>query len=138
MRVVLDTNVVLSAMLFEKGRMAWLRELWMRGEISTLISTPCVQELLRVLAYPKFRLAADEIETLLGNYLPYAEVIDTTKTRTGSLPVCRDLDDQKFLVLAHAGKADVLVTGDRALLSLAGQARFAIETPAQFQQRYTR
>lgn len=69
---------------------------------------------------PKFRLATDEIETLLGNYLPYADVIDTTKTRAGGLPVCRDPDDQKFLVLAHVGKADVLVTGDRALLLLAG------------------
>jgi predicted nucleic acid-binding protein len=56
--------------------------------------------------------------------------------KASNLPRCRDPHDQKFLALAQAGNAETLVTGDRALLALVGQARFAIETPAAFRRRY--
>jgi putative PIN family toxin of toxin-antitoxin system len=133
---VLDTNVVVSAILFTKGHSTWLREGWSRGRFLPLIDTECAGELLRVLAYPKFRLTPDEIQVLLGAYLPFTEAVDTAKSRIAGLPRCRDPDDQKFLALAHAGKADVVVTGDAALLALAGQTRFAIETPAVFRRRF--
>ena len=136
MRVVLDTNVVVSAILFTKGHLTWLREGWSNGRFLPLIDTPCAEELLRVLAYPKFRLTQDDIQTLLGTYLPFTEAVNTASARTSRLPRCRDPHDQKFLVLAQEGKADVLVTGDQALLALARQTRFAIETPAMFRRRF--
>ncbi len=136
MRIVVDTNVVVSALVFERGRLGWLREAWTRGTVSPLIDTPCARELLRVLAYPKFRLSADEIQALLGGYLPYAITVDTDNYSGGRLPRCRDGHDQKFLMLAQAGHAEVLVTGDRALLELSGRTRFAIETPAQLRMRF--
>lgn len=136
MRVVLDTNVVVSAILFTKGHLNWFREGWSKGKFLPLIDTACAEELLRVLAYPKFRLQVDEIQSLLGAYLPFTETIDTAKAKSTKLPRCRDPHDQKFLTLAQAGKANVLVTGDSALLTLAGQTRFAIETPATFRQRF--
>jgi len=88
-----------------------------------------------VLAYPKFKLIHEDIEALLGSYLPYADIVKTPAVVAGRLPRCRGPDDQKFPALAQAGRADVLVTGDQALLALAGQTRFAIETPAQFRKR---
>lgn len=135
MRVVLDTNVVVSALLFERGHLAWVREAWVKGRITPLIDTPCADELVRVLAYPKFRLSADEVQALLANYLPYAETVDTGTATLGRLPRCRDPHDQIFLTLAEVGKARVLVTGDSALLELSGRIRFVIETPADFRHR---
>lgn len=135
MRVVLDTNVVVSALLFERGHLAWVRDAWLKGRIAPLIDKPCADELVRVLAYPKFRLSADEIQVLLGDYLPYAETTNTAGAALGRLPRCRDPHDQIFLNLAEAGKARVLVTGDSALLALSGRTRFAIETPADFRRR---
>ena len=135
MRVVLDTNVVVSASLFTKGHLTWIRESWANGRILPLIDTPCAEELVRVLAYPKFRLTQDDIAALLGAYLPFTETVDTANAKTSRLPRSRDPHDQKFLVLAQAGKADVLVTGNQALLALAKQVRFAIETPAAFRAR---
>ena len=63
LRVVLDTNTVLSAILFPKGRLAWFREMWEAGRITPMVNRATVQELIRVLAYPKFRLSQEEIET---------------------------------------------------------------------------
>jgi len=91
---------------------------------------------IALLAYPKFHLTQAEIQTLLGAYLPFTEPVNTANAKASKLPRCRDPHHQKFLALAEAGKADVLVTGDHALLALAGQTRFAIETPAVFRRRF--
>ncbi len=136
MRVVLDTNVVVSAILFTKGHLIWFREGWSKGRFQPLIDTLCAEELLRVLAYPKFRLTPDDIQSLLGTYLPFTETVDTASAKSFKLPRCRDPHDQKFLALAQTGKADVLITSDSALLALAGQTRFAVETPAAFRRRF--
>ncbi len=135
MRVVLDTNVVISALLFPRGRAATLREAWFDGRFMPLTDRPCVDELIRALAYPKFKLSQGDIQALLADYLPYAEAVDTVGVGGVKVPVCRDPDDQKFLVLAEMGRADVLITGDKALLALAGTAHFVIEGPGKFLQR---
>lgn len=134
MRVVFDTNTVISALLF-RGSMAWLVPHWQSGEIAPLISRDTAQEFLRVLAYPKFGLSELEIHTLAARYLPYAECIDES-FKSASHLLCRDENDQKFIALANAGKADVLVTGDRDLLALRDQAAFAIVMPTEYRLRY--
>ena len=136
MRVVLDTNVAVSALLFEQRRLAWLRHFWQSQRIIPLLDKACTAELLRVLAYPKFSLSAHEIETLLATYLPYAEVVKHLGWPAQSLPRCGDPDDQMFLLLADRGDAEVLVTGDGALLELVGSVQFAIETPKEFRRRF--
>ena len=136
MRVVLDTNTVLSAILFPKGRLAWFREMWEAGRITPMVNRATVQELIRVLAYPKFRLSQEEIETALNAYLPYTEMVTTLPEARNDLPLCRDEDDQMFISLTAASKAEVLVSGDQAILELKGQISFAIETPAQFKKRF--
>ena len=135
MRCVLDTNAVVSALLFGRGRLVWLREAWQGRAITPLTSRDTVHELVRVLGYPKFELAEEDVELLLGDYLPFAEVVGVSGRSTARLPRCSDPDDRMFLELAHRGMADVLVTGDRALLALADAAPFAIETPAKFRLR---
>ena len=133
-RVVFDTTTVVSALLFDNGKLAWLRSHWQQGRCVPLVSRETVAELTRVLAYPKFRLAATDRDELLAEYLPHCEVVDLTK----KCPVlCRDRNDQPFLDLAQSGKAQILVSGDGDLLALAGQVRFAIETPEQYRLRIT-
>ena len=134
LRVVFDTNTVISALLFSKGRLAWLRTVWRQGTIVPLISKATTEEIIRVLAYPKFHLDATDREELLGDFLPFAEVIDTVLP-TGEVPICRDNHDQIFLELAVAGEADALVTGDEDLLIMAEQSPIPIMTPADFHRR---
>lgn len=116
-RLVLDTNIVLSALLFSTGRLAWVRHAWQHQQLQPLVCRETVSELLRVLAYPKFDLSADEQKDLLADYLPYADVV-TLPTPWPDLPVCSDPKDQMFLVLDHVGSADALVTGDVAILAV--------------------
>lgn len=118
-RVVIDTNLVLSALVFSHSRLAVLREVWRNGHICPLVSRITAAELIRVLAYPKFRLSADEQQELLADYLPWCETV-LIPDPPPVTPACRDPFDTPFLQLALAGKADALVTGDGDLLALAG------------------
>jgi putative PIN family toxin of toxin-antitoxin system len=131
-RVVFDTNVVVSSLLFPAGRLAWLRAHWREGGIVPLISPATARELTRVLSYSKFRLSQQYRIEALALYLPYCESLDPTE----KCPiVCRDAKDQPLLDLAHCGRAELLVTGDEDLLALAGQTTFIIETPEAYRQR---
>ncbi len=135
MRVVLDTNIVLSTLLFSRGHLCWIRDAWRAHQFTLFISKATTQELIRVLSYPKFKLSSADIEALLGDYLPYCETV-TDLNIGDKLPDCRDPHDQKFLELSAAADAHILVTGDQALLELENETGFAIETPAQFKQRF--
>jgi len=135
LRVVFDTNVVISALLFHSGRLSWLRAHWASRTVVPLASSATVTELVGALAYPKFGLTRDEIQNRLGDYLPHVEVVPKRVSAASSLR-CRDAADQAFLDLAVAGGADVLVTGDKDLLALAPQAPFAIETPETYARRF--
>lgn len=130
LRVVFDTNTVISALLFSKGQLAWLRSVWGQGTVVPLISKSTTQEIVRVLGYRKFHLDAAEQEELLGDFLPYAEIIEVAG-RIENLPKCRDIEDQKFLELVVISEAEALVTGDNDLLVLADQFPLPILTPTE-------
>ena len=74
LRVVLDTNVVVPALLFAHGRLRWLRAAWQEAKIIPVVNQQTILELLRVLSYPKFRLGRREQEELLAEYLPFCEI----------------------------------------------------------------
>ncbi len=130
-RVVFDTNVVVSALLFSAGRLAWLRTAWLEGLALPLVNRPTTDELLRVLAYPKFKLSAADREELLGDYLPFAELVPLGPRRPETL-ACRDPHDRIFLELAIKAAADALVTGDEDLLVLKHAGNCPILTPETF------
>ncbi|AFZ54769.1 putative toxin-antitoxin system toxin component, PIN family [Cyanobacterium aponinum] len=118
LRVVIDTNLVLSALVFG-GKVASLRYAWQTNLLIPLISKVTVTELIRVLAYPKFNLTPSEQEDLLADYIPYGETV-RIPSKLPIIPPCRDSFDEPFLLLAKLGKADYLVAGDKDLLSLDG------------------
>lgn len=130
-RVVLDTNLALSALVFANGRVAALRHAWREGHCVPLVSKATTAELIRVLAYPKFKLSDEEQQELLADYLPWCATARIPKPPPAT-PHCRDPFDQPFLQLAVAGKADYLVSGDKDLLSLHDQFVGSIVTAEQF------
>ena len=130
-RVVIDTNLVLSALVFAQGRLTPLRQAWQSQRIQPIVSRVTATELIRVLAYPKFKLTAEEQQELLADYLPCCKTIRIPEPPPKT-PPCRDAFDIPFLQLAIAGKAKALITGDRDLLSLAGSFACPIVSAEQF------
>jgi len=130
-RVVIDTNLVLSALVFAQGRLSALRLAWQGGRCQPLVSTVTAAELLRVFAYPKFQLSAADQEELLADYLPYCGTVRMPPMLPAT-PDCRDKFDLPFPQLAVTGKADFLVSGDHDLLTLNGQFICPIITADQF------
>lgn len=117
-RVVLDTNVVLSALVFGGGLAGKLRKAWQAKALLPLVNTDTAQELIRVLAYPKFHLSSQDQDQLLADYLPYTETVSMPELAP-QVPECRDPYDLMFMRLAVVGQATVLVSGDKDLLTLA-------------------
>ena len=78
-RLVLDTNVLVSALLFPAGTVSWLRDAWQAQAVVPLASRDTTAELIRVLSSPKFQLTADEREELLADYLPWCETVSVSE-----------------------------------------------------------
>jgi putative PIN family toxin of toxin-antitoxin system len=133
-RVVIDTNLVLSALVFPGHTTALLRQAWRDTSMTPLVSRATVAELIRTLAYPKFRLDATQRRELLGDYLPFCQTV-RIPSPPPSVPECRDPFDRPFLELAAAGRAAFIVTGDRDLLALDGQFVCPIVTLGAFLER---
>ena len=114
-RAVLDTNVVVSALLFS-GPPSRLISAWQSGRLRLVVSAPILDEYIRVLAYPKFKLTNTEIRGLLEEELiPFMEPRPAPPTH---IPALRDPDDAKFITCAVAAGVRWLVSGDDDLLSL--------------------
>jgi putative PIN family toxin of toxin-antitoxin system len=114
-KVVLDTNILVSALLF-KGELAAIVDLWEKGKIMPVLSKETFAEFKTVLEYPKFSLTVQEIKVIVEEeMLPYFEVIEVADNIRG---ICRDADDDKFIACAVSASADFIVTGDRDLLDM--------------------
>jgi len=129
MRVVIDTNVMVSALLFS-GMTSQLVPLWQKGSATLLLSRAILAEYLQVLAYPKFQLTNAEIRGLVeGEVLPFADIVRST----GHLRIVKNgPSDDKFLECAVSGKAKALISGDKDLLVLRQFRTVEILTPSQF------
>lgn len=135
MRVVLDTNTLISALLFS-GTASRLVPLWQSRRITILLSGAILQEYLRVLTYPKFHLNEREVRGLIEEeLLPFVETVRATKRLR---IVRRDPEDNKFLECAVAGGADHLVTGDQDLLELETYCGITVLTVGDFLSRIAR
>jgi putative PIN family toxin of toxin-antitoxin system len=113
--VVLDTNVLISALLF-KGELSRIVGLWQKGKIIPVISKETFDELRTVLEYSKFSLSRAEIKSLIEHdILPFFEVVNVSKHVKGT---CRDPEDDKFISCAISASVDWIVTGDKDLSDL--------------------
>ena len=133
MRIVLDTNILISAFVSRRGASAQILAYCQFGELELLISPETVDELRRVLAYPDIRkrliYSDEQIEGLLA-FLELTAVSLTPPTGVRAVPA--DADDDKFVALALAGEARYIVSGDSHLLEVGAYQGIAILKPAAF------
>jgi uncharacterized protein len=127
-RVVIDTNVVISALLFG-GAPGKIITLWKEGKIQPLISEDILNEYLKVLAYPRFKLTEKEI-----NFIIYHEILPYFKETVVKIQkqvIKEDPSDDKFIACAEAGKASFIISGDNHLLNLKVYGSIDILPPSQ-------
>jgi putative PIN family toxin of toxin-antitoxin system len=131
MRVVLDTNILISALLVQVGHPAAIYRAWQEGHFTLLTCAEQLDELRAALRKPVIaaRIKPYKAGRLVNDLKELAETIDT-------LPRVRrspDATDDFLLALSEAGKADYLVTGDKSgLLSLARHASTRIVSASEF------
>ena len=128
-RAVLDTNVVISALVFE-GKSSALAPAWKHRQFTLLVSQALVTEYVRVLHYPKFRLTRQDIRYLLEEeLLPFLTPVRVTRTPQ---VIRADPSDDHVLACAVSGKADLIVSGDHHLLDLKRYRKIPIVPLAHF------
>ena len=129
LRAVLDTNVIVSALLF-RGTTRCVVSLWQERKFIPLVSKELVQEYFRVLAYPKFGLSVQEVKGLVERQmLPFSTPVKAKKI---SPIIHEDPSDDIFSACAVAGRADYVVSGDRHLLDLTTYQKIPIVFPSVF------
>ncbi len=131
MKVVFDTNVLLSGLMNPNGAPGRAVNAWRESRFDLVISVHQLAEIARALAYPKIRrvLGWDDqrIEQFIRQLYVRAQIVDLSDV---SVEVPSDPDDAPILATFVAAQADVLVSGDSDLLAL--RPLYAILTPAEF------
>lgn len=134
MRVILDTNVLLGALISPHGQPEAIYRAWRAARFELVTSTTQLDELRRVSRYPKLKtiLPAHRIGTMVNN-MQRAIVLGALPSLPDAMEI-NDPNDAFLLAMALASEADYLVTGDRraGLLQLGAAGRTRIVTPATF------
>lgn len=128
MRVVLDTNVLLPA-LFAPGLCEALLDLLLETPGCTLVLSEHILDECREHAATKFRVPPHELNAALSLLTTLSDVVVPVAV-SGDL--CRDTDDLPVLGTAIAGKANVLITGDKELIALGKVEGIPIVSPRKF------
>ncbi len=134
LRVVLDTNVLVSGLAYPGSVPGRLISAWRQGGLDVVLSRFILDETVRVLPrLSRVSLNDAEIRDLADSLMFMADIVEPSTAKDVQL---RDPDDQPVLQTLLASKADYLITGDKDLLALAD--RYRILTPADFWARHGR
>jgi putative PIN family toxin of toxin-antitoxin system len=130
-RAVIDTNVLIAALLWRGPPHALLEQL--RAGAMTLVSSPALlAELADVIGRAKFDAILVQSNTSRERALAEVrQLADVVEPSPLPQPVCRDPDDDHVLALALAAKAELIVSGDNDLLSMKSFENIAIVAPAE-------
>ena len=131
MKVVLDTNVVVSGLLRAKGNPAQVLTLALAGAVQVAYDKRILAEYADVLARPKFKFDKDRVREILTKLEADGIGIDASAEQHLGLP---DADDEPFLGVALAGRADYLVTGNLADYPAGRRKACAVVSPAEFME----
>ncbi len=133
LRVVLDTNVLVSGITYPRSIPGQIVGAWRYGAIETVLSHYIIEEMVRVLPrLSQNRLSPSAIRDLADSLLFLADIVEPDG---GQEAVLRDPADQPILGTFLAGRAQYLITGDKDLLALAGN--YPILTPAVFWAKHS-
>ena len=133
MIVVLDTNVIISALLSPKGPPAEVINRWEAGEFDVVTAPPLLAELKRALEYQRVKKHLVQPQKMIGNLIKRVETVATVVAPPPSLDiVADDPADNRVLECAVAGKASYIITGDAHLLNLKEYQGIVILNPAGF------
>jgi putative PIN family toxin of toxin-antitoxin system len=132
LRVVLDTNVLVSGLAYPGSVPGCIVAAWRQGGLDVALSRYILDELARVLPrLPPVRMTPAEIRDLTDSFMFQADIVEPSGIQDAKL---RDPADQPVLLTLFAAQADYLITGDKDLLALAD--RYPILAPAQFWARH--
>lgn len=138
MRVVVDANVLVSALLSPQGIPSQLFQLWELRLFDILVSAESLEELARVLHYPKIRKRLHVSDAALDDYVRLlGEKTIRVEPQERVQAVTDDASDNVYLEIALAGAAHCVVTGDRHLLQLEQYQGIFILTPTAFLDQLT-
>ncbi len=133
MRVVLDANVLVSAVLSPRGAPAQILNAWRSEQFDLVISHAVLAELDRVFRYPKIaqrhRWSEEQLQTFLENLSHIAILTPGILTLA---VITQDPPDNRYLECAVEGEASYIVSGDQLLLRLGVYQRIPILTPRAF------
>lgn len=134
MRIVLDTNILVSAALFTGNEFEIIKKVE-AGELLLILSPEIVEEFSRVLSRPKFSLSEAEVSALLEYLLSISEIVIPRRKKTYKI---RDEADRIILECALTGRANYIVSGDQDLLALRRVGRVKIVSSSEFLEKYRR
>lgn len=133
MRIVLDTNVVISSYLSSQGASHKVLTSWRNHLFDLVVSEPILEEYSRALQYPHVRkrhnLSDEEIARIVDLLRELAQVVTP---RVSLVVVDADPEDNKIIECAVEGKADYIISGNDHLLDIKEYQSIQILTPAQF------
>ena len=132
MRVVLDTNILVSGLISPSGIPAQIQTAWRRGDFELVTSVPLLDELTEVLSYPRIRNRLRWTDEGLSDFIEFFRATAIVVKPSTKLAIARDPDDDRVLEAAHASHADYIVTGDNDLLELRDFVGIPILAPAGF------
>jgi len=119
LRIVLDTNLIVSALITPGGVPSQLIDLWISGAFDLMVSHATLDELNEVMARKRFASIRRTRAKLIDNFLEQVSNHPRLVKEIPAIPIYeRDPKDTKILALAMAGKADAIVSGDKDLLVL--------------------
>jgi uncharacterized protein len=132
MKIILDTNVLVSGIFFSGPPYRILRA-WHDQRFQLVLSTEILDEYRRVASELSIKYPVINIE-------PFLHLIETNGLMVSAPPlsemVCGDRDDDKFIACALAAECDIIVSGDKHLLKVFGYRQIKVLTPHQFAKEY--
>lgn len=133
MRVVIDTNVIISRFLSPHGTPASILACWEHGLFELIVTDAILAEYLRVLSYDRLRahhgMTPDEIAQVVEGFRSFGALVEPPETIT---TIIDDPSDNRFLEAAVAGHSDYIVSGDPHLLRVGEYRGIQILQPAAF------
>lgn len=132
MRLVVDTNVVVSGIFFS-GPPYQILNAWRQGKIKLVLSPEIFSEYKRVAGKLSNRFKEVDLSAWLELFLANSSIVESAPLKE---PVCEDPDDDKFLACALASDSPLIISGDKHLLDISGYRGLTVMKPRAFADKY--